>query len=244
MRPPSCRGSTKVRRPTCVVSPGRCPAISRNSCEMQPSGRFYASIALLSARSHSFGTSDQCPPTARLIRPACADGSSPRSLPSPGAAANTSVIPVGSAVPGTASRARESVRPAFRRPRTRNADRVAVAYRRNRFRSRDNLVFHRFPRRRPAARFLTGEPVRDPRVPAASATALRRTRRHARPEAAVRNNRSCPPSPSVPSRFRGNDVVFLRIHVQHGHRDLAQIDASCRTVFSWFARACCPGRNP
>src|ERR1700678_462310 len=65
---------------------------------MQPSGRLYASILLSSARRPSFGTSDQWPPMARLINPSCARRLRPRSLPSPGAAANTSVRPAGSRV--------------------------------------------------------------------------------------------------------------------------------------------------
>src|SRR5919201_3000512 len=43
------------------------------------------------ASSQSFGTRLQWPPTTRLSRPLCARRLSPRSLPSPGAAANTSV---------------------------------------------------------------------------------------------------------------------------------------------------------
>ena len=62
---------------------------------MQPSGRLYASISLFSASSPSFGTRLQCPPTTRLIRPLCASRLRPRSLPSPGAAANISVRSAG-----------------------------------------------------------------------------------------------------------------------------------------------------
>src|SRR5215213_1922379 len=47
------------------------------------------------ANSPIFGTRDQCPPTTRLSRPACASRLSPRSLPSPGAAANTRARPEG-----------------------------------------------------------------------------------------------------------------------------------------------------
>src|SRR5215207_5422046 len=43
------------------------------------------------ANSPIFGISDQCPPTTRLSKPGCASRLSPRSLPSPGAAAKTRV---------------------------------------------------------------------------------------------------------------------------------------------------------
>src|SRR5215207_7641305 len=48
-------------------------------------------MALSRANSPIFGIRDQCPPTTRLSRPACASRLSPRSLPSPGAAAKTRV---------------------------------------------------------------------------------------------------------------------------------------------------------
>src|SRR4051794_4245738 len=48
-------------------------------------------MALSRASAPIFGTSDQCPPTTRLSRPGCASRLSPRSWPSPGAAAKTSV---------------------------------------------------------------------------------------------------------------------------------------------------------
>src|SRR3954471_1455004 len=48
-------------------------------------------IALSRANAPIFGTRDQCPPTTRLSRPACASRLSPRSWPSPGAAAKTRV---------------------------------------------------------------------------------------------------------------------------------------------------------
>src|SRR3954468_14730891 len=62
---------------------------------MHPSGRLYASMALSRASSPIFGIRDQWPPTTRLSRPACASRLSPRSLPSPGAAAKTRVRPEG-----------------------------------------------------------------------------------------------------------------------------------------------------
>src|SRR3954471_22450247 len=52
-------------------------------------------MALSSASSPLFGTRDQCPPTTRLSRPACASRLRPRSWPSPGAAAKTRVRPAG-----------------------------------------------------------------------------------------------------------------------------------------------------
>src|SRR5689334_7402670 len=91
MRPPSWRGSTKVRRPTRVSAPARWAPMSRNRWLMTPSGRLYASILLATARAPSFGTSDQCPPTTRFTNPSWARRLRPLSLPSPGAAANTSV---------------------------------------------------------------------------------------------------------------------------------------------------------
>src|SRR5215204_4663857 len=48
-------------------------------------------MALSRANSPIFGIRDQCPPTTRLSRPGCASRLSPRSLPSPGAAAKTRV---------------------------------------------------------------------------------------------------------------------------------------------------------
>src|SRR5215218_3189845 len=62
---------------------------------MQPRGRFQASIRPSSASLESFGTSAQWPPTARRTSPSWARRFSPRSLPSPGAAAKTSVSPCG-----------------------------------------------------------------------------------------------------------------------------------------------------
>src|SRR5215218_8339689 len=52
-------------------------------------------MALSRARSPIFGTRDQCPPTTRLSKPGCASRLSPRSWPSPGAAAKTRVRPEG-----------------------------------------------------------------------------------------------------------------------------------------------------
>src|SRR4051794_10600943 len=52
-------------------------------------------IASSRASAPIFGTSDQCPPTTRLSRPACASRLRPRSWPSPGAAAKTRVRPDG-----------------------------------------------------------------------------------------------------------------------------------------------------
>src|SRR4051794_2553131 len=52
-------------------------------------------MALSRASSPIFGIRDQWPPTTRLSRPACASRLSPRSLPSPGAAAKTRVRPEG-----------------------------------------------------------------------------------------------------------------------------------------------------
>src|SRR4051794_24207054 len=48
-------------------------------------------MALSRANAPIFGTRDQWPPTTRLSRPACASRLSPRSWPSPGAAAKTRV---------------------------------------------------------------------------------------------------------------------------------------------------------
>ena len=58
---------------------------------MVPRGRLYASIWLSVASLASFGTSAQWPPIARLISPGRANRFNPSSLPSPGAAAKTSV---------------------------------------------------------------------------------------------------------------------------------------------------------
>src|SRR3954471_6212567 len=52
-------------------------------------------MALSRANSPIFGIRDQCPPTTRLSRPGCASRLSPRSWPSPGAAAKTRVRPEG-----------------------------------------------------------------------------------------------------------------------------------------------------
>src|SRR3954452_10735135 len=52
-------------------------------------------MALSRASAPIFGTSDQCPPTTRLSRPACASRLRPCSRPSPGAAAKTRVRPEG-----------------------------------------------------------------------------------------------------------------------------------------------------
>ena len=53
--PPPWRGSTKVPRPTRLSRPGRRPAISRNSCETQPRGRFQASIRSLGRHPPELG---------------------------------------------------------------------------------------------------------------------------------------------------------------------------------------------
>ena len=85
--------------PTLVSVPARWPAMSRNRWLKVPSGRLYASMRPSTAIAQSLGTSapvaadralDQALPCARRFRP--------RSLPSPGAAANSSVRSRGDAV--------------------------------------------------------------------------------------------------------------------------------------------------
>src|SRR4051812_19552107 len=56
------------------------------------------------ASAPSFGTSDQCPPTTRFTSRSSASRLRPRSLPSPGAAANIRVSPAGCCVSSKRSR--------------------------------------------------------------------------------------------------------------------------------------------
>ena len=98
---------------------------------------------LVTAIAESFGTSDQWPPIARLTRPSCASWFNPRSLPSPGAAANTSVNRLGTCrlEEPPLERGDQFVgRPAT--DKSRNRDRVAIANDGDRLVRRHDLVLH------------------------------------------------------------------------------------------------------
>ena len=89
---PAWRGSTKVPRPTLVSVPARCAG----DVAVQLGERAQRQVVGLDLvrrprAAASFGTSAQWPPIARCTSPSCARRLRPRSLPSPGAAANTSV---------------------------------------------------------------------------------------------------------------------------------------------------------
>ncbi len=82
-RPPSCRGSTKVWRPTRLIRPGLPAAISRVSWAITPCGRVYDSILLSRASSTSGGESTSAPVMLRFNMPGCRNLAAPFSLRSP-----------------------------------------------------------------------------------------------------------------------------------------------------------------
>src|SRR3984893_8344050 len=185
---------------------------------MQPSGRLYASISLFTASSQSLGTKLQWPPTTRLRRPLCPSRLSPRSLPSPGAAANTNVRFEGcrsfrnrrskprissSGVPMPTNPETHTVSPS----RT-----MAIAS------SAETILFLRVIRLLPF-----GEPLGDP------GTEQRRrlaADEYAHVSAWQSELRIVAGTGLCPQRLRGSrrdDVVVFSVHVEDRHCDIAQV---------------------
>src|ERR1700730_2978846 len=185
---------------------------------MQPSGRLYASISLFTASSQSLGTKLQWPPTTRLRRPLCARRLSPRSLPSPGAAATTNVRFEGcrsfrnrrskprissSGVPMPTNPETHTVSPS----RT-----MAIAS------SAETILFLRVIRLLPF-----GEPLGDPGTEQSLRLAADE---YAHVSAWQSELRIVAGTDLCPQRLRGSrrdDVVVLGVHVEDRHCDIAQV---------------------